>query len=84
MIISGLVSADEVRNMNGVPGLSQIPVLGELFKSRNFQDRKTEMVVMVTPMIVENADTPGEGVEQTTRRLRGLVEQQILEGALAE
>lgn len=84
MIISGLVSADEVRNMNGVPGLSQIPVLGELFKSRNFQDRKTEMVVMVTPMIIENADTPGEGVEQTTRRLRGLVEQQILEGALAE
>lgn len=84
MIISGLVSADEVRNMNGVPGLSRIPVLGELFKSRNFQDRKSELVVMVTPYIVNKGEAPGEGLEATTRRMRNLVDQQILEGALAE
>jgi pilus assembly protein CpaC len=84
MIISGLVSADEVRNMNGVPGLSKIPVLGELFKSRNFQDRKSELVVMVTPYIVEKGEAPGEGLQAVTRRMRNLVDQQILEGALAE
>lgn len=84
MIISGLISADEVRNMNGVPGLSNIPVLGELFKSRNFQERKTELVVMVTPYLVTQGEKPGEQVQATTRRMRNLVDQQILEGALAE
>lgn len=84
MIISGLVSADEVRNMNGVPGLSRIPVLGELFKSRNFQERKSELVVMVTPYLMTHGEKPGEQVEATTRRMRNLVDQQILEGALAE
>jgi pilus assembly protein CpaC len=84
MIISGLVSADEVRNMNGVPGLSQIPVLGELFKSRNFQNRKSEMVVLVTPTLVLQPDAIGEGVNSTTRRMRALVDEVILEGALAE
>lgn len=84
MIISGLISADEVRNMNGVPGLSKLPVLGELFKSRDFQDRKTELVVLVTPIILTRSDTPGDSVEATTKRMRGLVDQKILEGALAE
>ncbi len=84
MIISGLISADEVRNMNGVPGLSSIPVLGELFKSRNFQERKTELVVMVTPYLMAQGEKPGAQVEATTQRMRNLVDQQILEGALAE
>lgn len=84
MIISGLVSADEVNNMNGVPGLADIPVLGNLFKSRSFQNRKTELVVLVTPTLVYEPDTIGEGVESTTRRMRGLVDRLILEGALAE
>ncbi|SDD69308.1 type II and III secretion system protein family protein [Aquimonas voraii] len=84
MIISGLVSADEVKNANGIPGLSEIPVLGNLFKSRSFQNRKTELVVLVTPTLVQDADRVGEGVESTTRRMRGLLDELILEGALAE
>jgi pilus assembly protein CpaC len=51
VVLSGLITADEVRNMNGVPGLVKLPVLGELFKSRDFQTRKTELVILVTPTI---------------------------------
>jgi len=38
--------------INGLPGLSQLPVLGALFRSRDFQDNKTELMVIVTPYIV--------------------------------
>jgi len=50
--IGGLID-DRVRdNMSRVPGLSHIPVLGVLFKSRQENKTKTELVVMVTPEIV--------------------------------
>jgi len=84
MILSGLVSADDTNNMNGVPGLSRIPVLGQLFKSRNFQTRKTELVVMVTPTIMDGPQLAGPRVESETQRMRNLLNNEILEGAIAE
>ncbi len=84
MILSGLVSSDDTKNMNGVPGLSQIPVLGELFKSRNFLMRKTELVVMVTPTIVEAPQNPGPLIDAQINRMRNLIDNEILEGAIAE
>jgi pilus assembly protein CpaC len=84
MILSGLVSADDAEIMNGVPGLSKVPVLGQLFKSRNFQTRKTELVVMVTPTIVEAPQTEGALLNAETNRMRNLLDNEILEGAIAE
>ena len=37
---------------NGIPGAKDIPVLGNLFKSKQFQNDRTELVVMVTPRSV--------------------------------
>ncbi len=55
-IIAGLMD-DRVRNsFNHIPGLASIPILGELFKSRDKQKSKTELIVMVTPEIVEPLD----------------------------
>lgn len=84
MILSGLVSADDSENMNGVPGLSRVPVLGHLFKSRNFLNRKTELVVMVTPTIVEAPQNAGPLVDSEINRMRNLIDSEILEGAIAE
>ncbi len=84
MILSGLVSADDTNNMNGVPGLSRVPVLGHLFKSRNFLTRKTELVVMVTPTVVEAPQNSGPLLDAETDRMRNLIDDKILEGAIAE
>jgi pilus assembly protein CpaC len=84
MILSGLVSADDSHNMNGVPGFSKVPVLGHLFKSRNFLTRKTELVVMVTPMIVDAPQHGGPLLDAETDRMRNLIDEKILEGAIAE
>ncbi|MEH6720383.1 MAG: type II and III secretion system protein family protein [Aurantimonas endophytica] len=52
LVIAGLVR-DEVRQViSGFPGLSKIPVLGTLFRSRDFQRYETELVVIVTPYLV--------------------------------
>jgi pilus assembly protein CpaC len=38
--------------INGLPGLMQLPVLGALFKSRDYVNRQTELMVLVTPYVV--------------------------------
>lgn len=52
MVIAGLFSADDAKTVAKVPGLGSIPVLGELFKSRQFRRGETELVVLVTPQII--------------------------------
>ena len=37
--------------LNGVPGITQVPVLGTLFRSRDYVNRQTELMVIVTPFI---------------------------------
>jgi pilus assembly protein CpaC len=53
LMIAGLLRSDNLEGMNGIPGLIDTPVLGELVKSRNFQRDETELVVIVTPYLVE-------------------------------
>jgi pilus assembly protein CpaC len=40
-----------------VPGLGSIPILGELFKSRNFRRDESELVIFVTPQVITPEDT---------------------------
>jgi len=51
MMIAGLVRDDIRQVMNGLPGLSKLPVLGTLFRSRDFIRNETELVIIVTPYI---------------------------------
>jgi hypothetical protein len=59
-VIGGLIDDRVTESMTRIPGLSSIPVLGALFKSRSEQKSKTELIVMVTPEVVEplNATDP--------------------------
>ena len=52
IVISGLVSSEMSKSISKVPLLGSIPILGELFKSRDFADDKTELVILVTPNLV--------------------------------
>lgn len=62
MIIAGLFSADDAKTVTKVPGLGSLPVLGELFKSRQFRRGETELVVLVTPQIIgADSDAVSEG-----------------------
>ena len=53
MVISGMLQAEDSKAVSKVPGLGSIPILGELFKSRDFRENSTELVIFVTPYLVD-------------------------------
>jgi pilus assembly protein CpaC len=68
LVISGLISQEMSEDIDKMAFLGDIPVLGELFKSRNFRDRKTELVIFVTPTVFDAAsDINTEELERKTR-----------------
>ncbi|WP_319581738.1 type II and III secretion system protein family protein [uncultured Pseudodesulfovibrio sp.] len=55
-MIAGLISDNLRENSNKVPGLGEIPVLGNLFSSQDFASNKTELVVLVTAHLAKPVD----------------------------
>lgn len=52
IVLSGVFSHDEQKSVSKLPGLGHIPIIGELFKNRAFDSTKRELVIFVTPRIV--------------------------------
>lgn len=52
-VLAGLIDSSEQANLAKVPVLSEVPILGELFKSRSFQRQETELIFLVTVKTVE-------------------------------
>ena len=50
---AGLIRQQSQQVINGLPGLLNIPILGTLFRSRDYQKNETELIVIVTPIIVK-------------------------------
>lgn len=68
MMIAGLMQSQTKQTLDSLPGLMQLPVLGSLFRSRDFLNNETELVVVVTPYIVhpvrpDQLQTPVDGLE---------------------
>jgi pilus assembly protein CpaC len=56
--IAGLMQEATRLTGNGIPFLGDIPILGALFRSDSFQRNETELVILVTPYLVQPASTP--------------------------
>ncbi len=52
IVIAGLVQDNIRQAMSGLPGLSKVPILGTLFRSKDFQRNETELVIIATPYLV--------------------------------
>jgi pilus assembly protein CpaC len=52
MAMAGLIQQQTKQAINGLPGLARLPVLGTLFRSRDYVNNNTELMVLVTPYIV--------------------------------
>jgi pilus assembly protein CpaC len=66
MMIAGLIQSETRQILEGVPGAKDIPYLGALFRSRDFTNDETELVVIVTPYLVGPSNpaelrTPADG-----------------------
>jgi Flp pilus assembly secretin CpaC len=58
LVLSGVLQREQQSDENAIPHLGDVPVLGSLFRSRRFNNRESELVVFVTPWLLE----PGEGL----------------------
>ncbi len=71
MMIAGLLQESTRQNIDSFPGLMNVPVLGSLFRSRDFKSGETELVVIVEPYIVSptspgRMQTPADGLRIAT------------------
>ena len=53
LAIGGLLQERTSQGINQMPGLGNIPILGALFRSRQYQSQETELVILVTPYLVQ-------------------------------
>lgn len=84
LVLSGLITREEQATANNVKWLADIPILGELFKSKSFTGGETEMVIFITPHILDDLksgpnqkalDRVGEYVQEHERYMRtGLID----------
>jgi pilus assembly protein CpaC len=66
LAMAGMIQTQTKQTISGLPGLMQLPVLGALFKSRDYLNSQTELMVIVTPYIVrsvalKNLSRPDDG-----------------------
>jgi pilus assembly protein CpaC len=71
LALAGLISDDTRQNIDGFPGAKDIPILGTLFRSRDYIKQETELVVIVTPYLVkptarQQLATPADGLVAAT------------------
>lgn len=67
LMIAGLIQSETTNALNGLPGISNIPVLGELFKSRSFARDESELLIIVTPLLVETFSEPQADYVETKK-----------------
>lgn len=53
IMIAGILQSEAVKGMAGLPGVSKAPIIGDLLSSDSFQREETELVVIVTPYLIE-------------------------------
>ncbi len=56
LVVAGLIQEQTRQAMDAIPGAGDIPVLGALFRSREFINDETELVIIVTPYLVDPTD----------------------------
>jgi general secretion pathway protein D len=72
ILLGGLISEDDQTTEDGVPGLSRIPILGKLFGSTIKGRQRTELIVLITPQVVNNSDEAREVTEEYKRQFQSL------------
>jgi general secretion pathway protein D len=54
--LAGLIRTDDTRSDTGIPGLSDLPVIGRLFSDKHHESSRTDVILTLTPHIIRNAE----------------------------
>jgi MSHA biogenesis protein MshL len=70
VVIGGLMTNKLVEKEAATPFLSAIPILGELFKHTSEQTVKSELVILLKPIVIDNDDTWSEVIGESSNRVK--------------
>lgn len=84
MVISGLINREMQNDISRIPGLGDLPIIGRLFRSDSFRNGRTDMVIAVTPIVVDAASTVNQeriekGLDMKERFERNLSKKDIID-----
>jgi len=71
MVAAGMLNTQDGKTLSKVPFLSKIPILGEFFKSRSFNTDVTEIMVFVTPYLVDPDGAVNKSMMERAKELEG-------------
>lgn len=74
IVLGGLISDEETKTRSGLPFVSRIPVLGNLFSRTEINKTRTELLILISPKIVRNATEARRITEDLRDRLQGIKE----------
>jgi Flp pilus assembly secretin CpaC len=84
MIISGLFNSEDERVRTGIPGLKDLPIIGALFGSTRYQKNESELLIVVTPVIVDPMDPRPQDIlhllPDTALPARDAIQKRLMEG----
>jgi general secretion pathway protein D len=72
VVLGGLIQDNETRIHNGIPLLSEIPVVGNLFGTTDNVNQRNELIVFITPRVIRNTEDARDVSEELRSRLRSL------------
>lgn len=83
-MIAGLMSNNAQSTINRAPGLGDLPIIGNLFRSKEFRKGETELVIVVTPYLVRPVDDSSIRLPTDGLRVPTLGEQLLLDSGTAD
>ncbi|MEM6747931.1 MAG: type II secretion system secretin GspD [Pseudomonadota bacterium] len=72
LALGGLIEEDETRNYSGIPFISRVPLLGNLFRNQSTSVTRSELLIIITPRVVRSAEEARTVTEELRGRLEGL------------
>jgi general secretion pathway protein D len=70
--LGGLIQDHQSNTVTGIPVLSNIPILGNLFKSTDNEHNRTELLVLLSPKVIKNTSDARLATNELRQRLKGL------------
>jgi len=73
VLLAGLIQEQQSGDRNGIPGLDQIPVLGDALSNQAKTGTRTELIIFIRPQVIHNGSDAHMVAEELRSKLRGSV-----------
>ena len=72
VVIGGLMKNVASDNLGSVPGVSDVPLLGEAFKQKQIVNRRSELVILLRPVVIDNNEIWSKAISESAERVKTL------------